>query len=176
MGDGGAVTTNSSEIADKIRLLRNHGEKSKYNHIEPGYCSRLHAMQAALLRVKLKNLEKWNGQRISAAADYSKSLTDSNVITPNIRPAVKHVFHLYVVRVQDRENLQSKLATDGVSTGIHYPTPLHLETAFAYAGYGAGDFPVAEKVAKEILSLPIFPYITQEEIEVTINALRKHTS
>jgi dTDP-4-amino-4,6-dideoxygalactose transaminase len=176
MGDGGAVVTNSDEIAQRVKRLRNHGEQSKYNHVEPGYCSRLHSLQAALLRVKLKSLTEWNDQRIAAATTYTQGLAEADVITPAVKPDTKHVFHLYVIRVKNREKLQADLSADGVATGIHYPTPLHLEKAFAYAGYKAGDFPVAERVAKETLSLPIFPFIRQEELEVTVSAIRKHSA
>lgn len=173
MGDGGAVVTNDEALSDRVKMLRNHGEKSKYNHVESGYCSRLHAMQAAILRVKLKYLDEWNDSRIQTAQAYDLLLADSDYITPFKNIDVKHVYHLYVIRAKERDVVQQMLMECGVGAGIHYPVPLHIEPAFASSGYGAGDLPVAERVAKEILSLPIFPYMKQEEIEVTVNALRE---
>lgn len=176
MGDGGIVVANNPQIAEKVRLLRNHGEASKYNHVEPGFCSRLHGLQAAILRIKLKYLPAWNAQRIKAAKQYTELLQDCPVITPVAQPEALHVYHLYVVRTRERNELISNLAGDGIATGVHYPTPLHLEPAFESVGYKLGDFPIAEAVASEILSLPIYPYLTATEIEVIVNALKKYTA
>ncbi len=173
MGDGGAVVTNSPEIAERVRLLRNHGENEERLHLEAGYCSRLHGLQAAILRAKLRHLTGWNSLRIEAAAQYGRALAASNVLTPIARSDVEHVYHLYVVRSNDRETIRQRLAEEGIGTGIHYAVPLHLEPAFSFLGYEKGDFPVAERQAGQILSLPMYPYLAKSEIEVIAGAIEK---
>lgn len=158
-GEGGAVTTCDLEIAQKIRMLRDHGQAQKYYHRIEGYNGRLHAIQAGILQRKLRHLEVWNEQRREAARRYHELLEplDSVVRLPWERSWSKAVYHLYVVRVPDRTYLQARLAEANVGTGIHYPVPLHLQKAYRGLGHTMGDFPVTESVAGQILSLPMFP-------------------
>jgi dTDP-4-amino-4,6-dideoxygalactose transaminase len=158
-GEAGAVTTNDAEVAERVRMLRDHGQSKKYIHQEPGYNGRLDAIQAGILGVKLKRLPAWTTQRQQAARVYNDLFKPANgvVCTPHEAAWAKHVYHLYVVRVQERERLQNHLAAEGIGTGIHYPIPLHLQKAYEGLGYGVGSFPVAERLAPEILSLPMFP-------------------
>ncbi|OHB77606.1 MAG: erythromycin biosynthesis sensory transduction protein eryC1 [Planctomycetes bacterium RBG_16_59_8] len=161
-GDGGAVVAMEAEVAERIRRLRNYGQRSKYEHAEIGYNCRLDSLQAAVLRVKLQRLEQWNEQRRQAAQRYSESLP-KGVGLPAAVSNATHVYHLYVVRVAQREALMAHLKEQGVDTGIHYPIPLHQQECFRHLGYSAGDFPVAERMAPEILSLPMYPEITAEQ-------------
>lgn len=170
-GDGGAIVTNNPEIDKKIRLLRNHGEESKYVHSIVGYCSRLHSIQAAILDVKLKKLDEWNQKRRDNALLYSQLLKDSDLVTPYIKDNVESVYHLYVIRVKDRDKLRDFLGSKGIATGIHYPVPIHLELAYKSLGYKQGDFPVAEKLAGEILSLPMYAELSGEEIEYVVRQI-----
>ena len=166
LGDGGAVTTNDPAIAEGIRLLRNHGQADKYTHAVVGYCDRLHNLQAAFLSVKLPNLHDANTARQRAAAHYDRLLQSIDGIEPiGRREDVGHVYHLYVVQVDDRDAVRAALDDAGVDTGIHYPVPLHLTPAYLSLGYSAGDFPVAERIADRILSLPMHPYLSAEQIE-----------
>ncbi|RJQ51012.1 MAG: DegT/DnrJ/EryC1/StrS family aminotransferase [Actinobacteria bacterium] len=171
MGDGGIVVTNDGELAERIRRLRNHGENEERLHLEAGYCSRLHALQAAILSAKLPSLEEWNGRRRLAAEWYEEALRGLPVETPVERESAQHVFHLYVVRSARRERLREALSASGVGTGIHYQTPLHLEPAYRHLGYRHGDFPVAEALAEQILSLPMYPYLSEAEIGVVADAV-----
>lgn len=164
LGDGGIVTTNDPAIAARVRLLRNHGEDSSRLHVESGYCSRLHALQAALLSEKLPHLEAWNAQRARTADLYDSLLTPLGVTLPGRNAGVSHVFHLYVIRVEDRDAVRERLAAAGIQTAIHYAVPLHLEPAFAYLPYSQGDFPVAERATASIISLPMYPFMTDEEV------------
>jgi dTDP-4-amino-4,6-dideoxygalactose transaminase len=164
-GDGGAVVTNDEHIAEKIRLLRNHGRKAKYEHLIEGYCDRLDAMQAAILRVKLKHLNKWNEKRRQIAKLYNQFFKGTAIILPKELEDFESVYHLFVIRVKNRDNLQKKLYEYGISTGIHYPLPLHFQPAYKYLGFKRGDFPIAEKFSLEVLSLPMFPEIIREQIE-----------
>jgi dTDP-4-amino-4,6-dideoxygalactose transaminase len=160
-GEAGAVTTNDKGIADKVRMLRDHGQSRKYEHEMEGYNGRLDSLQAGILRIKLKSLPKWNQERREKASHYSellKTLSDS-VTLPHSSSRTVPVYHLYVIRVKNREDLRSRLALAGIATQIHYPRPLHLQPAYQSLGYKEGDFPVAEKAAKEILSLPIYPQL-----------------
>ncbi len=175
LGDGGIVTTDDEEIADRVRRLRNHGEAEDRLHVEPGYCSRLHSLQAAFLQEKLPYLDEWNALRMRAAELYDDMLSGSNVVTPVRREGSTHVYHLYVVRVQERDRVRAELADAGIQTGIHYAVPLHLEPAFVYLGYAEGDFPVAEKAAREILSLPMYPYIDYDEVARVSEAVKEAT-
>lgn len=163
-GDGGMVTTNNRMVAEKIKILRNYGQKEKYQHQLIGWNSRLDNIQAAILRVKLKRLKEWNYKRLMGAKLYTKYLQSVSVITPKIFPDYKHVFHLYVIRASRRNELAKYLSSKGISTLIHYPIPLHLQPAFRDLGYKKGDFPVTEKLADEILSLPMFPELAEDEI------------
>ena len=162
-GEAGAVTTNSEEIAREIRMLREHGQTKKYYHKIEGYNGRLDSLQAGLLSVKLRHLAEWNRQRQEAAARYNQMLSSADrVITPHCPSWSRPVHHLYVVRVADREGLQKHLADAKIDTGIHYPIPLHLQEAYEAFGFKNGDFPVTEKVALEILSLPMYPQLQAE--------------
>lgn len=166
-GDAGAVVTNDLEIAQTVRKLRDHGGIQKYQHDLVGYNSRLDTLQAAILLVKLRYLEQWNGMRQHHAQLYTKLLSGvPGIIPPSVREGSTHVYHLYVVRVTrgSRDALRQYLQERGIATGIHYPTPLHLVPAFSYLGYKEGDFPLAEACAKEIVSLPIYPELKPEQI------------
>jgi dTDP-4-amino-4,6-dideoxygalactose transaminase len=160
-GEGGAVTTNDSKVAQKVRQLRDHGQAMKYYHDFKGYNGRLDGIQAGFLRVKLRHLDEWNAKRREAAHRYSELLSGTTGLVIPYEPEwSKAVYHLYIVRAKDREQLQKQLSDAGVSTGLHYPVPLHLQNACADRGYKLGDFPVTEKAASEILSLPMFPQLT----------------
>jgi len=171
-GDGGLVTTNQPEIADRVRMLRNGGQKSRYDHQLLGINSRLDEMQAAILRVKLPYLDKWNNARRHIAALYTALLGDSQVEPPLEMPSAQHVYHLYVIRCLDRQGLQEHLAKEGVETAIHYPTPIHLQGAYRWLGLNRGAFPVAERYADEILSLPVYPELTDTKVRQIANAIR----
>jgi dTDP-4-amino-4,6-dideoxygalactose transaminase len=162
-GEAGAITTNSEEIARKVRMLREHGQTKKYYHKIEGYNGRLDSLQAGMLSVKLRHLAEWNRQRQEAAARYDQMLSSADrVVTPHSPSWSRPVHHLYVVRVADREGLQKHLADAKIDTGIHYPIPLHLQEAYEAFGFKNGDFPIAEKVASEILSLPMYPQLQAE--------------
>lgn len=172
-GDGGAVTTNDAEINERIRLLRDHGSKDKYSHDFCGHNSRLDEIQAAVLRIKLRRLDKWNQRRQEIAKRYSGLLQEvPEITTPEVMEEATHVYHLYVIRCQQRDELQKWLATKDIATGIHYPIPLHLQEAFQSLGYRLGDFPVAETYADEILSLPMFPELTDDQVEYVFDQIR----
>jgi dTDP-4-amino-4,6-dideoxygalactose transaminase len=163
-GEGGAVTTNDEGIAKKVRMIREHGSVKKYYHDMEGYNGRLHTIQAGFLQVKLKHLPEWTSKRQALANEYGRLFEGvSEVITPHEPSWSKAVYHLYVVRVQGREKLQADLSAAGVNTAIHYPIPLHQQKAYDNLGYKTGDFPVAERVAPEIVSLPMFPQLTFEQ-------------
>lgn len=164
-GDGGIVVTDSKEIADRIRLLRHHGHRTKSIHEVEGFCSRLHGLQAAILRVKLQHLDEWNRSRRRNAELYEEFLAPAQVMTPNGRDTNNHVYHLYVIRANNRNALKNVLAEKGIDSGIHYAVPLHLQPAYNRLGYRLGDFPVTEKVTGEILSLPMHPELGAGDIE-----------
>jgi len=182
-GEAGAVTVNDASLADKIKMLRDHGQARKYYHDVEGYNGRLDAIQAGLLRAKLGHLPRWNTQRRKHAAEYNRLFesTGTAVCQPHEPSWSRAVYHLYVVRAQDREGLMNHLKKAGIGTGIHYPIPLHLQKAYAHLDYKQGDFPVAEKAAAEIVSLPMFPQLTEEqlhrvveEVAVFTGGTRKH--
>ncbi|WP_406857085.1 DegT/DnrJ/EryC1/StrS family aminotransferase [Alsobacter sp. KACC 23698] len=162
-GDGGAITTSDDVLASRIRLLRDHGRASKYEHSEIGFNSRLDTLQAAVLCVKLRHLDRWNQRRQQIASWYAEDLDGSGIETPERHPDRSQVHHLYPVLTEDRDALQSRLEAAGVSTGIHYPIPIHLQPAFAHLGYREGDMPQTEFAAKRSLSLPMFPELTREQ-------------
>jgi dTDP-4-amino-4,6-dideoxygalactose transaminase len=164
-GDGGAVTTDDGELAERIRVLRNLGQSSKYVHVAEGLNERLDTIQAAVLRVKLKYLDRWNALRRRHAALYEEWLRDTSIRTVQPAPWVEHVWHLYVVRVPRRDELRSALAARGVATGTHYPVPLHQQPALAHLGYARGAFPTTEAWAGEGVSLPMFAELERHEIE-----------
>jgi dTDP-4-amino-4,6-dideoxygalactose transaminase len=159
-GEAGAVTTNSADMAQKMRMLRDHGQAKKYYHDIEGYNGRLDALQAGILTVKLRHLADWNRKRQEAARRYDEMLSSAEGVTAPYQPDwSRGVYHLYVIRVQDRVGLQKSLAEAKIETGIHYPVPLHLQKAYQNLGYKQGDFPVTEKVSAEILSLPMYPQL-----------------
>jgi len=174
-GEAGAVTTQDAQIAARCRMLRDHGQAKKYYHDIEGYNGRLDAVQAGLLHVKLSHLAKWNEQRRGHAAEYNSLFQKAGVAvrTPSEPSWSKAVYHLYVVRVADREGLMSFLKTAQIGTGIHYPIPLHLQKAYANLKYVQGDFPQAEKAAAEILSLPMFPNLTGEQLSRVVNQVER---
>jgi dTDP-4-amino-4,6-dideoxygalactose transaminase len=173
-GDAGAVTTNDPELAQHVRLLGAHGSPAKYEHTHVGFNSRLDTLQAVVLRAKLRRLPEWNAQRSAAAAAYDELLAGhEQVRPPRTLPGNEHVWHLYVVRVPDRDRVLRELHEDGVGAGIHYPVPVHLTPAMAHLGGTRGQFPVAERAAEEILSLPMFPGITASQQERVAEALTR---
>jgi len=163
-GDGGMVLTNDKRYYERLRLLRRYGEKRKYEHILKGWNSRLDEMQAAILRVKLKYLDQWNGERRKKALMFKRMLENTQVGCPIEREQARHVYHLFTIRTKKRNALQVFLKEKGIETLIHYPVPIHLQKAYAELGYRRGDLPVTEKVAHEILSLPFYPELTSEEM------------
>ncbi len=163
-GEAGAATTNSESIAKKMRMLRDHGQTKKYYHDIEGYNGRLDSLQAGILSVKLRHLAEWNRKRRAAAQRYDEMLSSVDGVTAPLQPEwSRSVYHLYVVRVQDRTGLQKQLAEAKIDTGIHYPVPLHLQQAYKHFGYKQGDFPVTEQVSSEILSLPMYPQLEAEQ-------------
>lgn len=178
-GDAGGITTSSEEVHERLLRLRNHGGVKKYEHLEVGVNSRLDGLQGVVLAAKLKRLDEWNGERRAAATRYAELLADVPDVTLPVEVAGnEHVWHLYVVRVPHRDAVLATLNSRGIGAGIHYPAPVHQLPAFAHLGYPAGSFPVAEGLAGEILSLPIFPGITAEQqqrvADELITALKEH--
>jgi len=164
-GEAGAVTTNDPGLAKTVKMLRDHGQATKYYHDIEGYNGRLDAIQAGLLHVKLSHLTKWNAERRKRAAEYNRLLDGADgVLTAPYDPSwSRAVYHLYVIRTNDREGMMAHLKTKGIGTGIHYPVPLHLQKAYSALNYRPGDFPVCEKIAADILSLPMYPQLTGEQ-------------
>jgi dTDP-4-amino-4,6-dideoxygalactose transaminase len=163
-GEAGAVTTNDAGVADKIKMLRDHGQTKKYHHEVEGYNGRLDAIQAGFLHAKLAHLANWNVQRRERAAEYNRLLVgDEALILPYEPSWSRAVYHLYVVRTENRDSMMNHLKKAGISTGIHYPIPLHLQKAYAFMNYSLRDFPVAGRVAAEIVSLPMFPQLTSDQ-------------
>lgn len=172
-GDAGAVTTNDAALAERVRVIAAHGSSKKYVHDLVGMNSRLDTIQAVVLNAKLKRLPGWNDARRAAAARYSTLLADvEGVRLPRSAEGNVDVWHLYVVRVADRDRVLAALHESGIGAGIHYPYPVHLTAAYAHLGHSLGDFPVTERSATEILSLPLFPHITVEQQEYTVRAAR----
>jgi dTDP-4-amino-4,6-dideoxygalactose transaminase len=175
MGEAGAVTTNQEQIADRVRMLRDHGQSDKYVHrTRFGINGRLDAIQAGILDVKLTHLETWNARRREIAAIYDAELARiPGIVTPYVPTYGYHVYHLYVILVNDRSGMQRRLHERGVATGLHYPIPVHLQEAFADQGYRRGTLPVTERVADTLLSLPMFPHMTESQAEYVIAAVRE---
>jgi dTDP-4-amino-4,6-dideoxygalactose transaminase len=169
-GDGGMVVTNDDRIAAMLRLLRNYGQRAKYDHAIAGISSRLDTVQAAILRVKLPHLDDWNAARRRHAAAYTERLS-ARVRTPVEAAGVEHIYHLYVIETERRDAVQQQLRARDISTGIHYPIPVHLQEACANLGYRAGDFPVTERAAERMLSLPMYPELTTMQIEYVADAI-----
>jgi dTDP-4-amino-4,6-dideoxygalactose transaminase len=171
-GEGGAVTTNDSALAHKIRLLRAWGEETRYEHQLRGFNYRMDGIQGAILGVKLRHLDGWIEARRRHAKLYDAQLADAGVEVPVERQHARHVFHLYVVGLDDRDQWRARLTEAGVQTGIHYPIPVHLQPAYRDLGYLRGDFPVAEHAAGQVLSLPIYPELTADQIATVTGVLR----
>jgi dTDP-4-amino-4,6-dideoxygalactose transaminase len=163
-GDAGAVVSADAELIRRVQMLANHGRLEKYTHEIEGVNSRLDGLQAAILRVKLRRLDAWSKSRQAVAAAYREALADSGLRLPVVAPGADPVWHLYVVRSNDRDALQAKLKRHGVATGVHYPLPLHLQPAYSHLGLGEGALPVSEAAAREILSLPMYPEMTAEHV------------
>jgi dTDP-4-amino-4,6-dideoxygalactose transaminase len=163
-GDGGMVVTGDQAVAKRLEMLRNYGQKEKYQHMFRGYNRRLDTLQAAVLRVKLKHLDEWNDARRQHAKSYRRLLEQSGIVTPYAVAHAEAVWHLYVIRVDQRDAMKEYLASRGISVGIHYPIPIHLQPAYRDLGYRQGDFPVTEEYARQILSLPMYAELTPEVI------------
>ncbi|WP_263357928.1 DegT/DnrJ/EryC1/StrS family aminotransferase [Acidicapsa ligni] len=172
-GEGGAVTTDDAALAQRIRMWRDHGSRKKYEHEFAGHNMRMEGLQGGLLSVKLKYLDHWNNQRRQAARHYARLLAGSPITIPAEMDYGRHVYHLYVVQAVDRDGLRQQLADAGVESGLHYPTPLHLQEAYRHLGYKKGDFPITESVKDHILSLPIYPGIAPEAIEHVVAELQE---
>jgi dTDP-4-amino-4,6-dideoxygalactose transaminase len=172
LGDAGAVTTNDSILAERIRTLRNYGSQVKYHHLYQGFNSRLDELQAALLRVKLKVLDGWNLRRAQVAARYLEGLKGVDLILPCVPQGMQPNWHLFVVRSKNRDALQAHLRSRGIGTLIHYPVPPHLQPAYRGLGYSAGSFPISERIHREALSLPIGPHLTPQEVDAVIAAIK----
>ena len=170
-GEGGAITTTRTDFAATCRTLRDWGQEKRYEHRLKGFNYRMDGIQGAILRVKLRHLEAWTEQRRQVAAWYAAALDPESVRVPKARPGCRHVYHVYVVRTDDRDKLRDVLGRQGIQTGTHYPIPVHLQPAHADLGYHAGDFPVAEQAAHEVLSLPIFPEMTREQVQTVAAAV-----
>jgi dTDP-4-amino-4,6-dideoxygalactose transaminase len=171
-GEGGIVVTSNGTFADRIRLLRNWGQPTKDEHAIPGFNARMHAFQGAILRVKLRHLPTWTEMRRRHAARYSELLAGTGLRLPEEMSYARHVYHLYTVRWHERDALRAALAAEGIETGVYYARPVHLQPAYADLGCGPGAFPVAERAAAEVLSLPIFPELTGQQIEIVAGAIR----
>jgi len=177
-GEAGATVTNDPELAKRMKMIRDHGQAKKYYHDMEGYNGRLDSIQAGWLSVKLRHLGGWNDLRRSLAHRYHQLLADAKdaVGIPVEAEWTKGVYHLYVVRVKDREALQAYLAEAGIGTGIHYPIPLHMQKAYQHLGYRRGDFPVTERVASEIVSLPMFPQLRADQQHEVVNKVKEFTA
>lgn len=170
-GEAGICVTNDPEIARRLRMLRDHGSEEKYYHSVMGVNARLDEIQAAILRVKLSRLDEWNEARRRNAYLYNELLGDSSVVTPDEVEYAKHVYHLYVIRTAQRDKLQEYLRERNIATGIHYPVPIHLQTAWRRGDHQMEDLPITERYAREILSLPMFPEMTAEQVASVVNAI-----
>jgi dTDP-4-amino-4,6-dideoxygalactose transaminase len=175
-GDGGIVVTNGERVAESLQMLRNYGQREKYHHLLRGYNRRLDTLQAAVLQVKLKHLDAWNAARRQHAQFYGELLAHSPTVVPAEADYAESVYHLYVIRVKDRDGLRIHLQDKGVATGIHYPIPIHLQPAYRDLGYGKGSFPVTEEYAGQILSLPMYAELTPGSIEYVAETIREFVS
>ena len=171
-GEGGMVVTSNPEYARTIRMLRDWGAEKKYHHVLKGYNFRMEGIQGAVLRVKLRHLEAWTEARRTAASHYDRLFAGSGIATPKAMSYARHVYHIYAVRTAHRQAWQDGLLAQGIQSGIHYPTPVHLLPAFADLGYRAGQFPHSERAANEVLSLPMFPEITKGQCEEVVRAIK----
>lgn len=172
-GDGGAVVTNDEQIAEKVRVLRNHGRREKYEHVMVGYGYRLDALQAAILKVKLEHLDGWNHQRRANAGTYRELLEGLNLVLPQNSVHLESVYHLFVIRTRRRDALREHLRSQEIFAGVHYPIPLHLHAAYQHLGYKEGDFPNAEQAAREVVSLPMYAEVTRPQMEQIARAIKE---
>jgi dTDP-4-amino-4,6-dideoxygalactose transaminase len=173
-GEAGAVVTNDDTLAEKMRIFRDHGQAKKYYHSMIGWNARMDGIQGAVLSVKMKYIAEWNESRRKHAQRYNALLsTLNNVHIPYEADNAKHVYHIYAIRIQERDRFMAYLADKGISTGIHYPVPIHLQKAYSYLGLNKGTFPVAEQCALEFVSLPMFPELTSEQISYTVDAIKE---
>jgi dTDP-4-amino-4,6-dideoxygalactose transaminase len=172
-GEAGAVVTHNSELQEKIRILRDHGQVQKYQHRMVGWNGRMDGIQAAVLQVKLRYLEQSNRLRRYHASNYQKALDDiEEIILPTQAAYARHVYHIYAIRVQDRDEILTFLADKGIGCGVHYPVPIHLQEAYRHLGYRRGAFPVAERCASEFVSLPMYPELTYSQVEEVIQDVK----
>ena len=171
-GEAGAVVTNEEDLARQLRLLRQHGQTSKYAHAVVGYNFRLEELQAAVLNVKLAHLDKWNNGRRERAARYNELLSDTELVLPREMEYARHVYHVYAVQCDNRNELQNRLAAKGIQSGVHYPIPIHLQPAYTSLGCEAGDLPVTERLSERVLSLPLFAELTDAQQQAVVNAIR----
>ncbi len=172
-GEGGAVTTDNSEYARSVRMLRDWGQDRKYHHVLRGYNYRMEGFQGAVLGVKLRHLEKWTEERRNLVLRYNQLLSDCELELPAEMSGVRHVYHVYTVRSKERDRLQKALADEGVQSGVHYPVPVHLQPAYADLGYGPGAFPEAEAAARQVLSLPLYPELSLQDLSQVADAVKK---
>jgi dTDP-4-amino-4,6-dideoxygalactose transaminase len=170
-GDGGAIVTNDAALADRLRLARDFGQRKKYEHLIKGGNCRLDSIQAAVLDVKLPHLDEWNAARRRHAAAYDARLSEIGIATPVRHSEEGHVFHLYVIEVEHRDRVAAALRERGIQIGIHYPIPIHLQSAYTELGLTRGAFPQTERIAERVLSLPMFPELTEEQIDLVTGAL-----
>jgi dTDP-4-amino-4,6-dideoxygalactose transaminase len=175
-GEGGAVTTNNREFARSIRMLRDWGQDRKYHHVVRAFNYRMEGFQGAILRVKLRHLEQWTEARRTIVSKYNRLLADSAVDLPQEMPWARHVYHVYTVRSDDRDALQAALLTEGIQTAIHYAVPVHLQPAYADLGYRKGALPQSETAANQVLSLPLYPELSEQAITFVAHAVRKAAS
>ena len=173
LGDAGAVTSNDKDLIDKVRALGNYGSDYKYHHIYKGNNSRLDEVQAAFLRVKLKNLDRWNSDRVKTAERYLKEIDNPQIKLPVVRENNTHVYHIFAIRCDRRDELEKYLAEKGIGTNKHYPIPMHLQGAYKELGFGEGDFPNAEEISSTELSIPMYYGMTDDEIGYVIDSLNK---
>ncbi len=173
LGDAGLITTNNADVYERLKKFRDYGRKSRYEHVSLGYNSRLDSIQAMFLRLKLKKLDKWNDRRMKAAQIYNKFLRDlKGVILPESFCNAKHVYHIFAIRIKNRDNVLKGLKKAGISAAVHYPVPLHLQKVYKILGHREGAFPVAEQIAKEVLCLPIYPHIKNKQIEYVAKIMK----
>jgi dTDP-4-amino-4,6-dideoxygalactose transaminase len=172
-GEGGAITTSNAEYAKKIRMLRDWGQDSKYHHVLRGFNYRMEGLQGAILRVKLRHLERWTEGRRAIAAKYNQQLADSGLALPQEMPWSRHVYHVYSLRTSDRDSFRTVLQSQGIQTAVHYAIPVHLQPAYADVGYHTGSFPESEAAANEVTALPIYAELSQDQVGAVCDAVRK---
>jgi dTDP-4-amino-4,6-dideoxygalactose transaminase len=172
-GEGGMVVSSSPSFAREVRMLRDWGAEKKYHHVLKGFNYRMEGLQGAMLRVKLRYLERWTEARRAHAREYARLLADTELGIPAEASYARHVFHVYAVRTSDRQSLQRTLQSNGIGTGIHYPIPVHLQPAYSDLGYTAGSFPESERAADEVLSLPMYPELSRTKLEMVAAAIRQ---